>query len=79
MKFEAELLVEFDSAEDARIAFESLLQETEFKKKSEAELKKDGKRLEVKIKADDLATLRAALNSYSRLLNVLISVKKIVK
>ncbi|MBI5159183.1 hypothetical protein HY992_03625 [Candidatus Micrarchaeota archaeon] len=69
--------VEFESESDVKTAFESLVQETEFKKKSEVKLEKNGRELAVKITAEDLATLRASVNSYLRLLNVVKSVKKI--
>lgn len=77
MKCSAELRVEFESEAALKNAFESLVQETEFKKKSEAELEKRGRELVVKINAEDLATLRASLNSYLRLLNVVKSTGKI--
>ncbi|MFH1448621.1 MAG: KEOPS complex subunit Pcc1 [Candidatus Micrarchaeota archaeon] len=73
--FKAVLEVPFTDTKTARKAYDSLIQETEFIKKSTTVLMVKGKTLLIKINADDFASLRATMNSYTRLISVFYGVK----
>jgi tRNA threonylcarbamoyladenosine modification (KEOPS) complex Pcc1 subunit len=76
---EAKLKVEFADEETAQKAYRSLIQETKFKKRSVTKMKVAKNSLLIEIKADSFPVLRASLNSYLRLLNVIYSVLKVSK
>ena len=76
-KIEGLITVEFEREDDAENVFNSMKKETEFKRRSEVKLELTGKVVSVRVKADDLVALRATLNSYSRMLNVMDSVSKL--
>ena len=62
--------VEFKSDKDAKNAVLSLEQETEFKKRVRSRVSSKGNKLLVDMDADDVVALRAAMNSYFRLIYV---------
>ncbi|MFH0817140.1 MAG: KEOPS complex subunit Pcc1, partial [Candidatus Micrarchaeota archaeon] len=70
MEFKGTLEIPFKDAKLAKNAYDSLIQETEFTKKSLAKMKVEGSKLIITITADDYASFRATVNSYSRLLAV---------
>lgn len=72
----AEMEVSFPSAREAENAVRSLLQETEFKGRSSSGLSRRGAKLIVQVKAEDPVALRAALNSYLRLISILTGAAK---
>ena len=76
---EAKLRVEFADEKTAKKAYNSLIQETKFKKRSTTKMKVANNSLLIQIKADGFPVLRATLNSYLRLLNVVYSVLKVNK
>jgi tRNA threonylcarbamoyladenosine modification (KEOPS) complex Pcc1 subunit len=75
----ATLEIEFSSPKTARKAFNSLEQETSFKKRSSARMRVKGKVLLISIEAKEFAALRATVHSYLRLLNVVFSVVKLTE
>jgi len=70
MKFEAEVRATFPSAREAEIAAKSLGRELGFRGKSRGSADARGSMLVVRMMADDLASLRAGMNSALRLLQV---------
>ena len=78
-KLKCELSIPFNSPSSAKKAYDSLIQETEFKRRSTAQLKISGSELLLSISSDELAPFRATLNSYLRLLNVYFSSEKVVQ
>jgi tRNA threonylcarbamoyladenosine modification (KEOPS) complex Pcc1 subunit len=78
-RFRAELAVPFQDEKTAKNAHDSLVQETEFTKKSRTKLVLSGSELKVSITADDFASLRATVNSYARLLAVFYAAKEVVE
>lgn len=76
---EAKLKVEFADEKTARKAYNSLIQEAKFKKRSTTKMRVAKNSLFIEIKADGFPVLRATLNSYLRLLNVVYSVLKVSK
>jgi len=75
----AAMEIEFSSPTIARKAFNSLKQETSFKKRSKAEMRVRGKILFIVIEAAEFPAMRATLNSYLRLLSVVFSVLNLTK
>lgn len=73
----ASIEVDFDSKKAVDNAVASLEQETMFKKRGRARLKKKGKALLIEIEADDVVVLRATMNSYMRLLQIIKEINKI--
>jgi len=67
----AEVSIDFKDMKDAKSAHTALTQETEFKKRGESEISLKEKTLTIKIEADDVVALRATLNSYLRLIQVI--------
>ncbi len=62
--------VEFKSVQDAKNAALSIEQETEFKRRVASRVSSKGGKLLVEMDADDVVALRAAMNSYFRLIYV---------
>lgn len=77
-EFRTVLTIPFPDKETARNAYDSLIQETEFTKKSRAGLEVKGSELVVTIAAGDFASLRATVNSYTRLLAVFFGAKEAI-
>ena len=75
----AMLEIEFTSEAVARKAFNSLKQETSFKKRSNSHIRVKGKLLLVSIDAKEFPALRATIHSYLRLLNVVFSVLNVTE
>ena len=67
----ASLEIDLKSKKHAEDAFRALEQETEFKKRSSAQLVAKGEKLFIDIEADDIVALRATVNSYLRLLQII--------
>ena len=63
--------VEFKTDKDAKNAALSIEQETEFKRRVASKVSSKGDRLLVEMDADDVVALRAAMNSYFRLIYVI--------
>lgn len=78
-EFSAVMEIPFSDAGVARKAYASLIQETEFTKKSKAGIKVVGSKLTITITANDFASFRATVNSYSRLLAVFFGAKDVVE
>jgi tRNA threonylcarbamoyladenosine modification (KEOPS) complex Pcc1 subunit len=70
----ATLEISFKNPALAKKAFNSLKQETSFRKRSNACMKVKGKTLFITIEAKEFPALRATVHSYLRLLNVVFSV-----
>ncbi|MCX6777784.1 MAG: KEOPS complex subunit Pcc1 [Candidatus Micrarchaeota archaeon] len=77
-KLKCDLRIPFPSAALAKKAHDSLVQETEYRKRCAAQLKLSGNELILTIASEELAPFRATINSYLRLLNVYFSAEKIV-
>jgi tRNA threonylcarbamoyladenosine modification (KEOPS) complex Pcc1 subunit len=73
----ATLEISFKNPAIAKKAFNSLKQETSFKKRSNADMRFKGKVLLITIEAKEFPALRATVHSYLRLLNVIFSVSNL--
>ena len=72
-------VINFDTAEEAKIIAESLDPEIKHKiPKTNVEVSLSDKKFILKIEANDVSSLRAACNSYLRWINTAINVKKTV-
>ena len=72
--------LEFDTAKDAEIIYNSVNPEVKHKiPKTKINIKLNGKTLNLKIEAKDTSSLRAACNSYLKWINTALSVKKQLK
>jgi tRNA threonylcarbamoyladenosine modification (KEOPS) complex Pcc1 subunit len=67
---------DFDSEADAKAAAKAIAQETEFKKRGSSQVAATGKKLTIKIAAGDAVALRAASNSYLRLMQIIKTLRK---
>ncbi|MBQ6443703.1 MAG: hypothetical protein IJJ11_03370 [Methanosphaera sp.] len=78
-KIETEFIVEFDSAEDASIVYNSILPEIEAEtnERSRTNLTLDSKKLVINIISKDIVSLRASINSYVRWINLSEKILKI--
>ncbi len=76
-EFKGTFEIPFENPKLAKKAHDSLVQETEFTKKSIAKIKVDGSKLVITITAGDYASFRATVNSYTRLLAVFFGAKEI--
>lgn len=76
---EARIKVDFADEKTAKRAYNSLIQETKFRKRSTTKLAIEKNFLFIEIKTSSLPVLRATINSYLRLLNLLYSVLKVSK
>ena len=78
-KTETEFIVEFDSAEDASIVYNSILPEIEAEtnERSRTKLTLDSKKLVINIISKDIESLRASKNSYVRWINLSEKILKI--
>ena len=75
----ATLEIGFESSSIARKALNSLKQEASFKKRSNAHIKIEGRKLLISIEAEEFPALRATLSSYLRLLSVVFSLLNLTK
>ena len=73
----ASIEVDFPSEKAVNNAITSLEQETLFKKEGRSRLKKKGKSLIIEIEADNAVVLKAMMNSYMRLLQIIEGINKI--
>jgi tRNA threonylcarbamoyladenosine modification (KEOPS) complex Pcc1 subunit len=73
----ASIEVDFPSEKAVNNAIASLEQETLFKKEGRSRLKKKGKSLIIEIEADNAVVLKAMMNSYMRLLQIIEGINKI--
>ena len=78
-EFKGTLEIPFENPKLAKNARDSLIQETEFTKKSMAKINVEGSKLIITITAGDYASFRATVNSYTRLLAVFFGAKEIVE
>jgi len=76
---EARIKVDFGDEKAAKKAYNSLIQETKFRKRSITKIAVEKNFLLIEIKASSFPVLRATINSYLRLLNLLYSVLKVSK
>ena len=72
----ASLEIEFGSPKQAQHAVKALEQETEFKKRGGSKIAAKGSELHVAIETEDIVALRATLNSYLRLLQIIKGIDK---
>ncbi|MCX8194847.1 MAG: KEOPS complex subunit Pcc1 [Candidatus Micrarchaeota archaeon] len=72
----ASISISFQTEEEARAAYHSLLQESDFSHRGSSKLCLRRKSLIIKIEADDPVSLRASLNSYLRLIYLIKSVEE---
>ena len=75
MSMKATLEIECKSEQEAKNVLFALSQETEFKKRAKSRVIAEGKLIEIMISADDSVALRATLNSYLRLIQVIQGIK----
>ena len=69
----------FDSIHDVKIISDSIYPEIKHKiPKTEVKLSVSGKKLFLEIKAKDISSLRAAINSYLRWINTALNVKETI-
>ena len=72
----ATLSLSFGSASSAKAAYGALLSEADFSHRGGSKVKLEGKTVRVEISADDPVSLRASLNSYLRLMQIIKTVEK---
>ena len=71
VKGEASLCLTFASEKPAKAAYDALLAEADFSRRGGSSVSLEGKSVRVKIKADDPVSLRASINSYLRLMQII--------
>ena len=75
----AEFIFVLDSSEEAGVVAKSIDPEIKHKiPKTKVEINSKGEKIFLKIKADDISSLRAACNSYLRWISVALNVEKTV-
>ncbi len=75
----ASFVIIFDSDSSAKIISDSIEPEIKHRiPKTKVNLKIKGKKLFLEIKAKDISSLRAAINSYLRWINTALNVKKAI-
>lgn len=67
----AALALNFESASSAKAAYDALAAEADFSHRGGSKVKLSGKSVLVEIKADDPVSLRASINSYLRLMQII--------
>jgi len=67
----ANLALNFESSASAKAAYDALLAEADFSHRGGSKVKLSGKSVCVEIKADDPVSLRASINSYLRLMQII--------
>lgn len=72
----ATLSLSFGSHSSAKAAYGALLSEADFSHRGGSKVKLEGKTVRVEISADDPVSLRASLNSYLRLMQIIKTVEK---
>ena len=72
----AVLSLSFQSAKSAHAAYDSLLAEADFRSRGGSRVFLSGKTVRVEITADDPVSLRASLNSYLRLTQIIKTLEK---
>ena len=78
-KLEAVIKIKFENKKEAVKACETLKESAVDDFKTKVEVKTNGGLLEVKIQTENIATLRAVVNSVIRDLKTIIEIKKILK
>ena len=72
----ATLSLSFSSLSSAKAAYDALFAEADFSHRGGSKVKLEGKTVRVEILADDPVSLRASLNSYLRLMQIIKTVEK---
>ena len=72
----ASLSLSFSSPSSAKAAYDALLAEADFSHRGGSTVKLEAKTVRVEINADDPVSLRASLNSYLRLMQIIKTVEK---
>ena len=73
---DATLSLSFSSLSSAKAAYDALLAEADFSHRGGSKVKLEGKTVRVEILSDDPVSLRASLNSYLRLMQIIKTVEK---
>lgn len=71
MRGEASFSLTFTSGKSAKAAYDALLAEADFSRRGGSSVSLDSKSVRVEIKADDPVSLRASINSYLRLMQII--------
>ena len=71
VKGEASFRLTFASERSAKAAYDALLAEADFSHRGGSSVSLEGKSVCVEIKADDPVSLRASINSYLRLMQII--------
>ncbi|MCX6772613.1 MAG: KEOPS complex subunit Pcc1 [Candidatus Micrarchaeota archaeon] len=71
----ATLSLSFESLQSAKAAYGALLAEADFSHRGGSKVLLEGKTVRVEIKADDPVSLRASINSYLRLMQIIKTVE----
>lgn len=66
--------IPFSSEKDADVAVSVLQSEAEFKGRASADVSRDGKKVIIKIAAEDISSLHATAGSFMRALKVVLAV-----
>ena len=72
----ATLSLSFQSLQSAKAAYHALKAEADFSHRGGSKVQLVGKTVRVEIKADDPVSLRASINSYLRLMQIIKTVEK---
>ena len=70
-KLTCTLEIELDSEKQARDSLNAISQETEFAHRGGSKVERKGKMLRIEMTGDDPVSLRATINSYFRLMQIL--------
>ena len=71
VKGEATLSLHFASSKSAKAAYDALLAEADFSHRGGSKVFLSGSSVRVEIRADDPVSLRASINSYLRLMQII--------
>ncbi len=73
----AELKIDMGGEKEAKNAISAIEQETEFRKRGRAEISREESTIMINVEADDIVALRATVNSYLRLLQIIKNVEEV--
>jgi len=76
-KYSCSLSIGFDTQKEADDSYSALVQEADFAHRGGSSVKKKGKQVDVEIDSEDPVALRATINSYLRLMQILKTVDSV--
>jgi tRNA threonylcarbamoyladenosine modification (KEOPS) complex Pcc1 subunit len=70
-KYTCSLSIGFDTQKEAEDSYKALVQEADFAHRGGSKVKKGAKKVDIQIACEDPVALRATINSYLRLMQIL--------